>query len=206
MQSEASEELEVKLRHSHAECGACASCSCRPWADVGNRALRNYLGSFTLCLTAGARELLVTGALGRGERPLKCSKSSQFNSLGRASLFFYYFCSAGLATHLHTRGIIFFLRSAESQTTSSSLTCANTHLLVFPSSLCLTHVPALPGALTHARCRPLLSAHGMSSFLSTQVGRWPFVQLWGCLSRFINSTFCHVPQTSWPHFLELISL
>lgn len=171
VQTGAFEKLEGKPRHSLHSMGPGASCSWGPWADVGNGALRNCLGCFTLCLTAGARGLLVTGALGRRKRPLKCSKSSQFNSLGRASLFFYFlFCSAGLATHLHTRGIIFFLRSAESQTTSSSLTCANTHLLLFPSSLCLTHVPALPGALTHAGCRPLLSPRGMSSFLSTQRG------------------------------------
>lgn len=87
-QAEAFEKLEAKLRHSHAQQGPGACCSWRPWADVGNRALRNYLGCFTLCLTAGARGFLVTGALGRRKRPLKCSKSSQYNSLGRASLFF----------------------------------------------------------------------------------------------------------------------
>lgn len=149
VQTEAFEKLEVMLSHSHAQHGPGAYCSWRPWADVGNRALRNYLGCFTLCLTAGDRELLVTGALGRRKRPLKCSKSSQFNSLGRASLFFY-FCSAGLATHLHTRGIIFFLRSAESQTTSSSLTCANTHLLVFPL-LPVPHTCPSPSWGSHPR-------------------------------------------------------
>lgn len=52
------------------------------------------------CLTAGARELLVTGALGRRKRLLKCSKSSQFNSLGRASLLVFLQCwSCNTLTH-----------------------------------------------------------------------------------------------------------
>lgn len=77
--------------------------SWRPWADVGSRALRSFLGCFTLCLTAGATELLVTGALGRRKRLLKCSKSSQFNSLGRASLFFFFLQCWSCNTLTHTR-------------------------------------------------------------------------------------------------------
>lgn len=140
------------------------------------------------------------------EMLLKCSKSSQFSSLGRTSLYSAMLVLQHAHTHTHTRGIIFFLRSAESQTTSSSLTYANTHLLLLPSSSCITHVPALPGALTHARCRPLLSPHQMSSFLGTQVRRWPFVQLWFSMSRLLNSVFfvmCLRQAGLLPHFLEL---
>lgn len=44
--------------------------------------------------------------------------------------------------------------------------------------LLLHHTCSTPSqALTHAHCRPLLLPHRMSSFLSIQGRRWPFVQL-----------------------------
>lgn len=137
------------------------------------------------------------------ERLLKCSKSIQFSSLSRALLY-----SAMLVLeHTHTHGIIFFLHSAESQTTSSSLTYVDTHLLLLPSSSCITHVPVLPGALSHARCSPLPSPHRVSSFLGTQGKRQPFVQLWFWMRRFLNSAFimCFRQAGLLPHFLKLNS-
>lgn len=105
MQTEAFEKLEVKLRHSHAQHGAwCAYCSWRPWADVGNGALRNYLGCFTLCLTAGARELPVTGALGRRKRPLKMLKEQPVYLPRQSIPFFFLFLQYWSCNTLtHTR-------------------------------------------------------------------------------------------------------
>lgn len=169
-----------------------AYCFWRPWADVGNRALKSDLGCFTLSYSWSQSAPGDRSFGKKKESLLKCSKSSRFCSLGRASLYSAMLVLQHTHVHTHTQGIIFFLRSAESQTTSSLLTYANTHLPLLPSSSCITHVPVLPGALTHTCCRPLLSPHRMSSFLGTQVRIQPFVQLWFWMSRFLNSTFCNV--------------
>lgn len=135
------------------------------------------------------------------KKAIKYAKSSQFISLSTESLNF----TMLVLKHAHTRGIIFFPHSAESQTTSSSLTYANTHLLLLPFSSCITHVPVLPGALTHARC----CCHHVGWAPSMTV-TWGDGPLYSCGSGWIYFqipllVMCLRQAGLLPHFLELNS-